>query len=337
MLSLSRKDSYGGPDLYVSFLDSKNNVWSEPKNLGNIINTANSEEAPFLAYDNKTLYFSSNKSGGEGKQDLYFTRRLDDSWNIWSEPVNLGNKINTPFDENSIYLNILSDSAYIVSGDTDSKRKGIYLINVPEKFKPLPYTVLAGKFDFQEMINTKKIKIYFSINGENTKYQNSYSTTSKTDFKFVLPEKDIYSITAECENFEKVTFEIDTRNILKPEYIEHNIKFEKRDSILLGTVLFDFDSFILSDNSKSTLSEIISILKENNTKFILINGYTDTTGTEPYNLNLSKQRAVTVSKYFAKNGIPKNIISLKAYGKSQPKSLTDAENRCVEIILCNPK
>src|SRR5690606_1997340 len=68
LMSVEREDSRGGRDLYVSFMNS-DSTWTEPKNLGDAINSAGEESAPFLALDDQTLYFSSNGFSGSGGRD----------------------------------------------------------------------------------------------------------------------------------------------------------------------------------------------------------------------------------------------------------------------------
>ena len=89
--------------MYVSF-QMTDGRWSEPLNLGKDINTKNVENGPFLAADDETLYFSSNGYSGYGAADIYLSRRLDDTWQRWTRPENLGNKINS--DEEDIFFNI---------------------------------------------------------------------------------------------------------------------------------------------------------------------------------------------------------------------------------------
>lgn len=90
----SRRD--GNPDLYHCYRD-ENGQWSEPENLGSVINTTGAEMAPFIHPDGKTLYFSSDTHTGMGGFDLFVSRRNEAG--EWSEPVNLGYPINTPGDE----------------------------------------------------------------------------------------------------------------------------------------------------------------------------------------------------------------------------------------------
>ena len=101
-LSLDGKELFfasrrnGNADLYHCFRDG-NGQWSEPENLGSVINTPGTEMAPFLHPDGKTLYFSSDTHRGMGGYDLFVSRR--DEEGVWSTPVNLGYPINTPGDE----------------------------------------------------------------------------------------------------------------------------------------------------------------------------------------------------------------------------------------------
>ncbi|MGB9912356.1 MAG: hypothetical protein ACPLRO_03215, partial [Candidatus Kapaibacteriota bacterium] len=132
IMSLQRDDSKGNLDLYISFYNPETNSYSKPVNLGNKINTTGVELVSFLAYDNRTLYFASNGRTSKGKLDLYLTRRLDDTWLNWSEPVSI-DLFNSEWDENSLSLNITGDTAYFTSGDTLEKREGIYFAELPEK------------------------------------------------------------------------------------------------------------------------------------------------------------------------------------------------------------
>ncbi|MEQ8926221.1 MAG: OmpA family protein [Fulvivirga sp.] len=95
VLYFSERDNSEFNDLYLS-KNLGDNKWSRPVRLGANINTSRDEFAPFLAPDNKTLYFSSTrKDMGLGYSDIYKTVRLDDTWMNWSDPVNVGRPLNT--------------------------------------------------------------------------------------------------------------------------------------------------------------------------------------------------------------------------------------------------
>jgi outer membrane protein OmpA-like peptidoglycan-associated protein/tetratricopeptide (TPR) repeat protein len=84
---------YGGLDLYVSTRDGGN--WSQPENLGPIVNTFGDETFPFMA-DNGNLYFASDGHPGYGGLDIFVTRKVG---NVWLNPQNLGRPINSSYDD----------------------------------------------------------------------------------------------------------------------------------------------------------------------------------------------------------------------------------------------
>ena len=90
------KDKFS--DLYLSS-QQPDGHYSRPIKLK--ISSVADDYAPFLAPDQKTLYFASNRFAKDrvGGSDIYKTTRLDDSWLNWSEPVNLGRSVNTPSED----------------------------------------------------------------------------------------------------------------------------------------------------------------------------------------------------------------------------------------------
>lgn len=128
ILAFARKKNSEDDDLYISFYEDGR--WSRPMDLGEGINTKYSETTPFLSADGKTLYFSSDRPGGQGSQDIYLTRRLDDTWQNWRKPQNLGSPINT--EEYDAYYSIAAkgDYVYFMSGKASLGKKDIFRLSV---------------------------------------------------------------------------------------------------------------------------------------------------------------------------------------------------------------
>lgn len=103
--STDRPGGEGGIDLFMCTKDSKGN-WYKTKSLGTVINTKGDEDSPFLDYDGKTLYFSSNGHKGYGGFDI-FKSVYDSASGEWSEPENLGYPVNTP--DNELYFHPTKD------------------------------------------------------------------------------------------------------------------------------------------------------------------------------------------------------------------------------------
>ncbi len=104
-------EGFGSCDLYISYLTK--NGWSEPQNLGRNVNSEFWESTPSLSPDKRDLYFSSDRPGGYGGRDIWVCHR-DDKGN-WSQPENLGPKINTPGDESTPFIHADNQTLYFNS------------------------------------------------------------------------------------------------------------------------------------------------------------------------------------------------------------------------------
>lgn len=337
LLALNRKDSYGGMDLYVSFRLNDNYEYSEPKSLGAKINTNSFEGAPFLAYDNKTLFFSSNRASGYGKKDLYCTKRLDDSWENWSEPQNLGSSINTPFDESAIYLTPLGDSAYINSWDTVSKREGIYKVCIEEKFQPEKYLIVYGqicevKSNHYSLINDR---VNISVANDKNSNIDNFSSLDSGYFYIVIPPKTFCPVIISKEGFSDFGFSISSRNIPRTKFVQYNanLKEQKDNYQKICTVYFDKDSDELSNQAIVEIQTKTNLYVNKSVLKVLIVGHTDETGTDTYNFELSKRRAEKTKEVMIREGFKSEFIKIDSKGKTEQISKNDNENRRVEIFL----
>jgi outer membrane protein OmpA-like peptidoglycan-associated protein len=107
----NRPGGVGNCDIYFSTL--RDGKWSEPSNLGTPVNTKHWESTPSISANGRTLYFSSSRPGGFGGKDIWMTRL--DKRNQWTEPVNLGEKINTEGDEMSPFIHFDGKTLYYAS------------------------------------------------------------------------------------------------------------------------------------------------------------------------------------------------------------------------------
>jgi len=119
-----RPEGFGGRDIY-RIVKLPDGTWSKAFNLGPTINSAFDEDAPFMAADNKTLYFASNGPRSIGGFDVLFS--VIDNDNNWSEPINPGYPMNSPQDDLFYTETLDGRRGYITSMRGDSKgEKDIY-------------------------------------------------------------------------------------------------------------------------------------------------------------------------------------------------------------------
>jgi outer membrane protein OmpA-like peptidoglycan-associated protein len=98
--SCDAPDTEGSCDLYIAY--KTNGIWQSPKNMGKKVNSRSWDSQPSLSADGRILFFSSNRKGGFGGNDIWFTIRQKDG--AWSEAKNLGDVVNTDKDEISPFM-----------------------------------------------------------------------------------------------------------------------------------------------------------------------------------------------------------------------------------------
>jgi outer membrane protein OmpA-like peptidoglycan-associated protein len=98
--SCDAPDSHGSCDLYVAY--RVNGSWQRPTNMGPKVNSRSWDSQPSLSADGRILFFSSNRRGGFGGNDIWYTVRMNDG--SWSEAKNLGSTVNTDKDEISPFM-----------------------------------------------------------------------------------------------------------------------------------------------------------------------------------------------------------------------------------------
>ena len=102
--------TFGSCDLFIS--KKQGDFWSNPENLGEVVNSKNWDSQPSLGADGNTLYFSSDRPGGMGKRDIWYTQRVEDSW---AQPKNMGTIINTVKDDVTPFIHTNGENLIFAS------------------------------------------------------------------------------------------------------------------------------------------------------------------------------------------------------------------------------
>lgn len=205
--SVQRNDSKGEQDLYISFRTDKNS-WSKPKNMGEEINSIGVEFAPFLASDNRTLYFASNGHPGLGESDIFYSKRLDDTWTKWSTPKNIGESINSESWDGYYTLSAKGDYAYFISTSGAKKKaeltatdEDIYRISLSNEAKPDPVVLVKGKVINSITKEPIEADIYYESLPLKTEDGIAISNPTNGEYKIVLPAGNKYEFHAQAKGY----------------------------------------------------------------------------------------------------------------------------------------
>lgn len=180
MLFVFRGTMKGGGDVFMS--EVKNDEWSKPRALGKYINTSSHESAVALSYDGNDLYFVSEKPGGIGGKDIYVSH-WDAHKEEWGESQNLGPTINSPYDEDGVFIHPDGKTLYYSSKGHNTM--GGNDIFYSEKVNG----VWGAPINIGYPINTPDDDVFFVVAADGrTAY---YSSIREEGYG----EKDIYRIT----------------------------------------------------------------------------------------------------------------------------------------------
>lgn len=341
MLSaIERKDTRGNSDIYVSFKKGDGS-YTEPMNLGDVINTYGSETTPFIASDNRTMYFSSSGHPGYGNNDIFVTQRLDDTWKNWSEPQNLGPEINTSGWDAYFTIPASGEVAYMVTNKNSIGKSDIVKIKLSEQARPKPVVLVSGKVLNKKTDQPLSANIkYFDLK-TNEDAGGAISNPTTGEYNIILQTGKQYGFRAEKETFYAVNDMLDLSTITSYKEIRKDlflVPIEVGQSIRLNNVFFDFNKSDLKPESFSELDRLVQFLKSNPGMEIELGGHTDNVGTDDYNNKLSQQRTESVLNYLVSKSIDKTKLKAKGYGKSKPVAGNDTEegkstNRRVEFTI----
>lgn len=343
LMAVDRKDGQGEQDIFVSFRKpGPGKAWTKPRSLGPTINTKKPEFAPFLASDGKTLYFASEGHGGYGKSDLFYSKRLDDTWTNWTKPRNLGPNVNSPDFDAYFVVSAAGEDAYLVSTRNGTGgSKDIFRITLTPQFKPEVVTLVRGKV----LDAATKKPVTATIRYENllTGEEIGSAETSPVDgsYTIVLPSGVHYGYRAEAPNYLAESDNLDVTDRQKYSEVSQDlflVPFAVGQTIKLNNIFFSQSKYYLRENSYPELQRLIRTLKEYPTVEIKLEGHTDNQGDPALNLKLSQDRVNEVKKYLVSKGVSGNRISTEGYGGTKPVASNDQEetrklNRRVEFRI----
>ena len=307
-------------DIYVT-IQGNDGSWSDVINLGKQINTDGDEISPFLAADNRTLYFGTNARPGYGSYDIFMSKRMGNGWTNWTEPINLGPEINgTGFDA---YYTIpaSADYAYMVSNINSYGKADIVRLKLPDMIKPEPVVMLLGRTLNAKTKNPVSADILFEDLVTDKEVGEAISDPKTGSYRITLPNGKNYGIRAVAKGFLSVNENLELISITKYTEIEKDlflVPIEVGETMQLNNVFFEQGKPILKSQSFPELDRLVQIMQENASIKIELGGHTDNVGNKDALMKLSQDRVLAVKAYLEKKGINKDRVAGKGYGSTQP-------------------
>lgn len=316
----NRPGGSGSSDLWISRMKA-DETWTVPQNAGPVINTPESERAPFIHPDGQTLYFSSKGHPGMGEGDIFFSRAGDAGQ--WSQPVNLGYPLNTEEDEVTFLVDNEGKYAYFSSAAKGGYGlQDIYRAELPEGARPLPVTYMKGIVS--DSITGRLLGASFTLTDlrDGREVVQSQSDPVTGDFLVCIPSGRNYALTVEKKGylFYSVHFELKSEAGIQAPYLRNVLlkPIREGEAIVLRNIFFETDSARLLPESETELNVLFDLLKRNQGLKIEITGHTDNSGTPAWNRQLSESRARSVYDYLVNRGIDGNRLRFSGAGAERP-------------------
>jgi outer membrane protein OmpA-like peptidoglycan-associated protein len=349
-------------DIYYS-RNLGNDVWSKPaKILGNISLEDYDEIAPFIAADHKTMYFSSNRPGGSGDYDIWMSKRLDDQWLQWSDPVNLGKNINS--EQWDAYFSMDAEGEIGFWATTkNAQGKSDLVTSKLEAWQQAPNKVdliasilksddaelkLNGKISIQvegdDVIDSVDIvegeaKKSFSFGKKyiiSTQIEGHVSKTDTIDLtEYGLAKEMRKSYIVHPEKPKQLTDAegnwIDEKGRILPSNSEDSLLIQMyRDGNIEELfnkegILFDFGKSTLREESVIMLNKIARLLVLVPEIEIDLSAHTDHIGSVKANQTLSENRAESVKNYLISKKVNNTQIEAHGYGELKPVASNSTE------------
>ncbi len=336
--SSKRTGGKGGSDIWMSLL-LKNGSWSPPVNLGDSINTAGNEMAPFLHPDGKTMFFASTGHPGLGGFDLFVSRQ--DEMGRWSKAVNIGYPTNSKYNEIIIFSSLDGKHNWISSDRPGSSGKyDIYYFPTYEKIRPQKIMYVLGKVLDKETNEPLKAKVEIT-NLKSSEIINSTESDSLSgEFLIVLFPGVEYAFNISKQGYLFYSENINLVDTIGIESVKKTFLLSPIRSgvqFTMNNIFFEFNKSDLLSTSFIELNKLLEILKNSDFSIDIV-GHTDGIGNYDYNMNLSLKRAEAVGNYLIENGINNIRLNYIAKGSSQPIDSNDTEegrarNRRTEVVV----
>jgi outer membrane protein OmpA-like peptidoglycan-associated protein/tetratricopeptide (TPR) repeat protein len=314
--SSNRPGSLGGVDIWKVAINADGS-YGEPQNLGNKVNTEGNESFPFIADDNKTLFFASSGKPGLGGYDVY---QVDLS--SGAEATNLGKPVNTEKDDFAFTFNGTKNVGFL-----SSNRGGNDDILVVSPICGVDVTIVVTDAKTGAILANASV----SILDDKKNVIATEMSNARGEVKYRVECDKPYVVQASKDGYEGNTFAVTPS---KGPTAKVDAALQPIDvivtptEIILKPIFFEYDKSNITQEGAFELDKLVQVMKNNDKLVIMAKSHTDNRGTDKYNLRLSERRAKSTAQYIISKGIDPSRISAKGMGELEPK--VDCGKDCTE-------
>jgi OOP family OmpA-OmpF porin len=319
--SCTGRKGYGSCDLFES--TKIGNDWSEPVNLGPNVNSYDWESQPSLSADGRTLYFVSDRRGGYGRRDIWYST-LDDRGQ-WTKALNLGAPVNTQYEEYSPFIHVNGRTLYFASnGLVGFGGFDLFFSEKLENGWTLPENVGSPINDHEDQFS-----LFITADGKKGYYSHEEMTVSG------IPMGRLYEV--QIPENQQVKY--------RSNYVKGTVKDKKTGKELKAKIeLFDLNKnkIVSLVHSDSLSGEYLMVLTQGSEYVLYVNkkgylfqslnfNYSDVTDFEPLVINIELDPALKGSV-----SVLKNIFFDVDKFDLKEKSITELE-KIIQFLTENPQ
>lgn len=361
ILAMITKDSFVHMDLFVSFHSGDHN-YSEPIHMGNGINSPYRESTPMLTHDGKRLYFTSDRPGGYGGKDIYYSDRLDFTYTKWSVPQKLNPPVNSIFDDSHPHLLKDNDVIYFTSNRDRSSDifKAKLLRQKLEKEIVITFHMIngetgkkmVGELSWGEAYKDKREGFFRAKDGicgykffENKPMSFIANNRNYKSQEVIIDPQELANAGIYEQTVELILYADSTygKKVEFPKVVHQNepaaiTEQDLKKTIMLDNIYFERAKPIVLTESYPSIDKLAEVLLTRPKLYIQIVGHTDNVGDKDALRILSEQRAEAIKTLLIERGVPSARIDTHGYGDTKPLGPNDTEankskNRRVEIKI----
>lgn len=355
MQNAYRKDK----DLYMS-IKINDTLYSSPILLEGV-NTNQDETTPFISRDKTKIYFASDREGGNGGLDLYYSDRLDYSYKKWSAPKTYNAFLNTPANESHPFVTLDEQRIYYTSDQLESS--DIYFANLVRDILHTPITVKISVIK-EETNKNFPAELYWGNTFAEEKWPN-FRRVRDGYHEIVIDQNEPIDFKAENRSLKSQIITIDPQELQDKGITEYFVELIlTKDGIIkktgsspteeaevapeLDLELIEGKQVVLKNiyfkrakpdvvpESFASLKILAKVIKSRPSLVIRVEGHTDNIGDKDALLDLSRSRASAIKSFLKSQGVPDYQVEVIGYGGTQPLTDNSTEahrrkNRRVEI------